>query len=49
MSLVYFFYREGFVLNDKGYAAAIAMVILAIIGIATFIQFRLQRKWVVND
>jgi multiple sugar transport system permease protein len=49
MSLVYFFYREGFVLNDKGYAAAIAMVILVIIGIATFIQFRLQRRWVVND
>lgn len=49
MSLVYFFYREGFVLGDKGYAAAIAMIILVIIGVATLVQFRLQRKWVVND
>lgn len=49
MSLVYFFYREGFTQGDKGYAAAIAMVILLIIGIVTFLQFRLQRKWVVND
>jgi len=49
MSLVYFFYREGFVVGDKGYAAAIAMVILVIIGLATLVQFRLQRKWVVND
>lgn len=49
MSLVYFFYREGFTQGDKGYAAAIAMVILLIIGIVTYLQFRLQRKWVVND
>lgn len=46
MSLVYLFYREGFIQNDKGYAAAIAMVIFAIIGLATLLQFRLQRRWV---
>ena len=46
MSLVYLFYREGFVDNDKGYAAAVAMVIFLIIGIVTAIQFRLQRRWV---
>jgi multiple sugar transport system permease protein len=49
MSLVYFFYREGFVNNDKGYAAAIAMVIFVIIGIVTAIQFRLQKRWVQVD
>ncbi len=49
MSLVYFFYREGFVNNDKGYAAAIAMVIFLIIGLVTFLQFRLQRRWVNDD
>lgn len=49
MSLVYFFYREGFTQGDKGYAAAIAIVILVIIGLVTLLQFRLQRKWVVND
>ena len=46
MSLVYFFYREGFVSNDKGYAAAIAMVIFLLIGLVTALQFRLQRRWV---
>ncbi|WP_422632008.1 carbohydrate ABC transporter permease [Pseudokineococcus basanitobsidens] len=45
MSLVYFFYQEGFVSNDKGYAAAIAMVIFAVIGVMTAVQFRLQRRW----
>jgi multiple sugar transport system permease protein len=46
MSLVYLFYREGFVNNDKGYAAAVAMVIFLIIGLVTAIQFRFQKKWV---
>lgn len=46
MSLVYFFYQEGFVNNDKGYAAAIAMVIFLVIGVVTAVQFRLQRRWV---
>jgi len=46
MSLVYFFYREGFVDNDKGFAAAIAMVILLLVAVATFAQFRFQRRWV---
>lgn len=45
-SLVYFFYSKGFVDNDKGYAAAIALAILVIIGIVTLIQFRLQKRWV---
>jgi multiple sugar transport system permease protein len=49
MSLVYFFYREGFVNNDKGYAAAVAMAIFVIIGIVTAIQFRFQKKWVQGD
>ena len=49
MSLVYFFYREGFVNNDKGYAAAIAMFVFLIIGIVTAIQFRLQKRWVQSD
>jgi multiple sugar transport system permease protein len=46
MSLVYFFYREGFVNNDKGFAAAVAMVIFLIIGLVTALQFRFQKKWV---
>lgn len=49
MSLVYYFYRAGFVENDRGYAAAIAMVIFLVIGAVTALQFRLQRRWVTHD
>ncbi|MGG7507422.1 carbohydrate ABC transporter permease [Plantibacter sp. YIM 135249] len=49
MSLVYFFYNQGFVANDKGYAAAIAIVIFVVIGLVTLAQFRLQKRWVNND
>ncbi|WIE64788.1 ABC transporter permease subunit [Curtobacterium sp. MCLR17_036] len=46
MSLVFYFYSAGFIDNDKGFAAAIAMVIFVLIGIITLVQFRVQRKWV---
>ncbi|SEF18911.1 carbohydrate ABC transporter permease [Jiangella alba] len=45
-SLVYLFYDESFVQNNRGYGAAIAFVILLIVAIVTAIQFRLQRRWV---
>ncbi|MGW8564675.1 carbohydrate ABC transporter permease [Isoptericola sp. NPDC055881] len=45
-SLVYLFYNEAFLRNDKGFAAAIAMVILLIVGAVTLLQFRMQRRWV---
>ncbi|GAA1128652.1 sugar ABC transporter permease [Arthrobacter flavus] len=45
-SLVYLFYSEAFLINDKGYASAIALLIMAFIAIITFVQFRLQRRWV---
>lgn len=45
-SIVYLFYQQAFINNDKGGAAAIAMVIMIVVGIVTVIQFRAQRKWV---
>lgn len=45
-TLVYFFYSEGFIRNEKGYAAAIGVVIILLIATLTAVQFRLQRKWV---
>lgn len=45
-SLSYLFYRNAFVFNDKGYAAAISVVLLGITLIITVINFRLQKKWV---
>lgn len=45
-TIVYLFYQAGFIDNDRGYAAAIAFLLLVIILVLTVIQFRLQKKWV---
>ncbi len=45
-SLVFLFYNEAFINNDKGSGAAVAMVILLFVAIVTLIQFIGQRKWV---
>lgn len=45
-TLVYLFYNEGFTLSHVGYAAAIAVLILVIIGAITGAQFAFQKKWV---
>lgn len=45
-TIVYLFYREAFMHGDKGYASAIAVLLLTIILLVTFIQFRLQKRWV---
>jgi multiple sugar transport system permease protein len=48
-SLVFLFYSSAFTGNDKGYGAAVAVIILAIVGLVTAVQFRLQRRWVQYD
>jgi multiple sugar transport system permease protein len=45
-SLVYLFYNESFVQNNRGYGAVIALVVLVLVGLVTILQFRLQRRWV---
>lgn len=45
-SVIYLFYHYAFVIGEKGYAAAIAMVLFILILVLTIIQFRLQNKWV---
>lgn len=45
-SLVYLFYKEAFVFNNKGYAAAISVLLLVIIIIVTIVQMIFQKKWV---
>lgn len=45
-TVVYLFYQNAFLEDDKGYAAAIAMVLFVIILLVTVVQFRLQRRWV---
>lgn len=45
-SLVYLFYEAAFVQNQRGYASVLALLILLVIALITFVQFRLQKKWV---
>ncbi|MGV8845053.1 carbohydrate ABC transporter permease [Tessaracoccus sp.] len=45
-TIVYLFYQAGFMDNQRGFAAAIAVVLLVIILALTALQFRLQKKWV---
>lgn len=45
-SLVYLFYQHSFTVNDKGYGSAIIMLLLAIIMVITFIQSKVEKKWV---
>ena len=45
-SVVYMYYQYTFVNYNKGYGSTIATILLAIILIITFIQMKLQKKWV---
>lgn len=45
-SLMYLFYRESFVAGNKGYASAIVIWTVFLIGIVTAVQFWGQKKWV---
>ncbi|WMJ89741.1 carbohydrate ABC transporter permease [Anaerocolumna sp. MB42-C2] len=45
-SVVYMYYRYTFVNYNKGYGSTIATILLIIILIITFIQMKLQKKWV---
>ncbi|GII59514.1 sugar ABC transporter permease [Planotetraspora thailandica] len=45
-TIVYLFYEKAFVQFHQGYGAAIAIVLLIVIMIATALQFRLQKSWV---
>jgi len=45
-TVVYLFYENAFQLNNKGYAAAIAVLLFVIILGVTIVQFQLQKRWV---
>ena len=45
-SLVYLFYQNSFVENNKGYGSTIVVLLLAIIMIITVFQMWRQKKWV---
>jgi len=44
--LGYFIYKRAFIWQQFGYASAAAVVLFALIVLATLLQFRYQRRWV---
>ena len=44
--LIYYLYQSAFEFGQLGYASAMAWVIFVILGIITFVQWRLQKRWV---
>ncbi|MBP1964444.1 carbohydrate ABC transporter permease [Paenibacillus aceris] len=45
-SIVFLYYKYGFLKNAKGYASSIAVLLFAIIMVITYIQMKIQKKWV---
>jgi multiple sugar transport system permease protein len=45
-TVIYLFYRTAFVEHDQGLASAIVVVLMLVIMLLTYVQFRLQRRWV---
>lgn len=45
-TIVYYFYQQGVILHDRGYAAAIVTILLLLTIALTAIQFALQKRWV---
>ncbi|HVX45268.1 MAG TPA: sugar ABC transporter permease [Mycobacteriales bacterium] len=43
---IYYLYEVAFAFGRFGYAAALAWVLFAVLAVVTFIQWRLQRRWV---
>jgi ABC-type sugar transport system permease subunit len=43
---IYYLYQNGFTFGNLGFASAMAWILFLIIGLVTFAQLRLQRRWV---
>lgn len=43
-SIVYLFYEQAFLQSDRGYAAAVAILIMLLIGVLTAFQFGVRKK-----
>jgi len=45
-SVVYLFYQDSFIDDNRGYGAAMAFVLMLVVIAVTALQFRLQKRWV---
>ena len=46
LSIVYYIYQNAFEFQKMGKASAIAWVLFGLIFLVTFVQIRLQKRWV---
>lgn len=44
--LIYYLYQNAFTFGRLGYASAMAWFLFLVIGVVTFVQWRLQKRWV---
>jgi multiple sugar transport system permease protein len=44
--MVYYIYRNGWQYFKMGKASTLAWVLFVLVGLITFVQFRLQKRWV---
>jgi multiple sugar transport system permease protein len=47
--LVYYLYRQAFEFHDLGYASTLAVLLFIIVFVLTMMQWRLRKRWVVNE
>jgi len=45
-TVVYLYYKHAFMTGEKGYATTVAMLLFIIIMLVTYVQLKLQKKWV---
>ncbi|NEW04984.1 sugar ABC transporter permease [Paenibacillus sp. SYP-B3998] len=45
-SIVFLYFKYGFLQNSKGYASSIAVLLFIIILLITYVQLKIQKKWV---
>ncbi|HEU4797606.1 MAG TPA: sugar ABC transporter permease [bacterium] len=43
---IYYLYQSAFAFGQMGYASAMAWILFAIIAVVTFLQWKLQKRWV---
>lgn len=43
---IYYLYQTAFAFGQMGYASAMAWILFAIIAVVTFVQWKLQKRWV---
>ncbi|MET8054541.1 MULTISPECIES: carbohydrate ABC transporter permease [unclassified Streptosporangium] len=47
--LIYYLYQQAFQFHHFGYGATLSVLLFAIVALLTVVQWRMRRKWVINE